>query len=265
MNNILISVVTTVRNGEKYLLETIESVYNQTYKHYEHIIVDDGSADGTLEIIEQFCNYHADHKIHLFKTKGIGRGQVLNLGVSQTNGEWIAIIDADDLWHPQKLEKQSNVIFAMPGDVFGTNAELFSLQKDISFNKYVAPLLCIISKRSFFFSNQVSHSSVVIKKEICSYDAARKSQFDYALWLKLTAEGKIFYNDNNVLTYHRIHEGQSFESKQKKLYSWRSFTLKTRYALKSFNFVAVIYNIIKLVFDLLTPRRFRLKVRKLIK
>src|SRR5699024_9515182 len=104
----LISVVCTVKNGNNTLIPTLESVLNQSYNNFEFIIVDDGSTDDTLDILERYQKNNKNIKI--IKTEGIGRSRALNLAIRSAQGKYIANIDADDLWHPLKLEKQVDAV-----------------------------------------------------------------------------------------------------------------------------------------------------------
>jgi len=108
--------------------------------------------------------------------------------------------------------------------------------------------------------NRICHSSVVLKKELCVYDSDRKSQYDLELWLRMLFENRRLLLIDNVLTYHRIHKGQNYEGRMGKIYAVRSFKLKLKYSLKSSNYSAVMYNIAKLVYDLLLPRKFKVVI-----
>ena len=98
-----ISVIMTVYNGEKFLREAIDSLLKQTFQEFELIIIDDGSTDSTLQIIN---SYH-DPRIRLVEN-GENRGQSYsrNLGIQKSNGEYVAIMDADDIALPKRLEIQ---------------------------------------------------------------------------------------------------------------------------------------------------------------
>ena len=98
-----VSIIMTTYNGGKYIFETIESIRNQTHKNWELIAVDDGSSDNTCDIIVAI----KDERIHLYKAGRIGtNGTLKNIGLNMTSGELIAFIDHDDLWAPEKIEKQ---------------------------------------------------------------------------------------------------------------------------------------------------------------
>ena len=90
-------------NREEYILDTVESVLQQTYPHWELIIVDDGSADNTAKLISRI----KDDRVRFIEAGRIGvNGKIKNTGIQQATGELIAFIDSDDLWAPTKLEKQ---------------------------------------------------------------------------------------------------------------------------------------------------------------
>lgn len=98
----LISVIIPVHNGEKTIRETIESVLKQTFSDFELIVINDGSQDSTLEIVQSI----SDPRLKVFSYNVGSAAKSRNLGFSHSCGEFIAFIDADDLWTPDKLESQ---------------------------------------------------------------------------------------------------------------------------------------------------------------
>lgn len=105
--DLLISIIIPVYNREFTVGRAIQSVLNQTYSNFELIIVDDASTDGTAEIINSF----QDSRIRFFQLKkNQGAPAARNFGINQANGEWIAFQDSDDVWLPDKLEKQIEII-----------------------------------------------------------------------------------------------------------------------------------------------------------
>jgi glycosyltransferase involved in cell wall biosynthesis len=97
----LVSCIVPVFNGEKYLAEAIESIVKQSYRPIEIIIADDGSTDGTAMVAER---YH--QQIRYLRQANAGTAAARNLGLSVAAGEFVAFLDADDLWHPEKLARQ---------------------------------------------------------------------------------------------------------------------------------------------------------------
>jgi glycosyltransferase involved in cell wall biosynthesis len=98
----VISVIIPVYNGEKTIRETIESVLSQTFKDFELIVINDGSKDTTLEIVERI----QDPRLKVFSYRNAGQATSRNRGIAHACGEYISFIDADDLWTPNKLEAQ---------------------------------------------------------------------------------------------------------------------------------------------------------------
>ena len=101
----MISLITTFYNAEKTISDTIKSTLNQTYNNFEHILVDDGSTDSTADII-----HNIDSSLKIFKPGRIGRANALNYAIEKSTGEYIAILDADDLCFKNRLEVQNKIL-----------------------------------------------------------------------------------------------------------------------------------------------------------
>lgn len=123
----LISVIIPVYNGARYLAETIESVLAQDYRPLEVLVIDDGSTDTTAAVAQRF----APHVTYSFQTQQ-GPNAARNRGIQQATGEYIAFLDADDLWMPGKLSLQSAALAADPqlDAVFGLLQQFYSPDAD---------------------------------------------------------------------------------------------------------------------------------------
>jgi glycosyltransferase involved in cell wall biosynthesis len=97
----LISCIVPVYNGEEYLAEAIDSILKQSYRPFEIIIVDDGSTDATATVAERY-----NKQIRYLTQRNAGPAAARNRGIDAATGEFVAFLDADDLWHPGKLERQ---------------------------------------------------------------------------------------------------------------------------------------------------------------
>ncbi|HXH85418.1 MAG TPA: glycosyltransferase family A protein, partial [Nitrospira sp.] len=104
-----VSVVIPVFNGERFIGDAIQSALDQTFKNFEIIVVDDGSTDQTEKIVRQFSDRVAYHR-----QENRGAGVARNLGVTCASGEWIAFLDADDIWYSQKLAAQFEAVAMNP-------------------------------------------------------------------------------------------------------------------------------------------------------
>src|SRR5699024_4400569 len=105
MNKPKVSVITPVYNAEKYLSETIESVLNQTYESFEYLLIDDCSTDNSTSIIKEFAKN--DSRVKYIKLpENSGAAVARNKGLEKAKGRFIAFVDSDDKWYPEKLEMQ---------------------------------------------------------------------------------------------------------------------------------------------------------------
>ena len=108
-NNVAVSVVIPMYNAEKYIAETLKSVFKQTYKNFEVVVVNDCSKDKSKEIVEKFQKEH-DNLILINNERNLHVAEARNVGIANSNGEWIAFLDADDVWMETKLEKQMKAL-----------------------------------------------------------------------------------------------------------------------------------------------------------
>ena len=101
----LVSIITPVHNSERFLQQTIDSVLAQTYKEWEHILVDDCSTDGSADLIRAYTS--TDARIRYIRlNENSGAGIARNKAIEQAKGDYIAFLDSDDTWYPKKLERQ---------------------------------------------------------------------------------------------------------------------------------------------------------------
>ncbi|MFN7014034.1 MAG: glycosyltransferase family 2 protein, partial [Bacteroidia bacterium] len=113
LNNILVSVIIPAYNAEKFIETTIQSVLNQTIQKFEIIVVNDGSTDNTAKIIETLKE--KDKRIHLINKENSGVSDTRNIGMRTAKGKYIALLDADDVWLKDNLEKKINYLENNPG------------------------------------------------------------------------------------------------------------------------------------------------------
>ncbi len=105
----LISCIVPVFNGERYLAEALESILNQSYRPLEIVVADDGSSDNTVAVVARYGT-----RVRYLWQPNSGPAAARNLGLSTALGEFVAFLDADDLWHPEKLERQMARFAARP-------------------------------------------------------------------------------------------------------------------------------------------------------
>jgi glycosyltransferase involved in cell wall biosynthesis len=105
MPNPIVSVIIPNYNYGRYLSEALESVFNQTYKELEIIVVNNGSTDNSMEILDSF-----GEKITVINQQNLGQATARNVGIAQASGKLLALLDADDIWLPDKIESQVSLI-----------------------------------------------------------------------------------------------------------------------------------------------------------
>lgn len=229
----MVSVICTARNAAATIAQTIESIIAQTLTDWEMIIVDDGSVDSTLAVARRYGV--RDPRIVTLATGGIGRGAALNRALQTARTGYVANIDADDLSHPQRLELQVATLRQAAGfHVLGTRHVSFRDDAPqwplTSYEERVWPPHDVT--RELLSYNPILHSSVMLRREailaIGGYDARRKRQFDYDLWVRLALAGYQIGEIRAVLAAHRIHARQSYERERRLQYLLGSMEVQYR-------------------------------------
>lgn len=217
----LISVITPAYNVEDYIAQTIDSVLAQTYTSWEMLIVDDGSTDRTAEIIKEYCL--KDKRIRYFFQKNGKQAKARNLAIQYAQGKYVAFLDADDLWVPEKLQKQIEIIQLKDVDVVYSQGWSFKevivdSRKETIKNK-MNTLIGFHGSKQFLTEllkkNQVPVLSVLVKKEVIDSingfveDAVIQRAEDYQLFIRLADRGFNFFGMQDRLFHYRIHDNQS--------------------------------------------------------
>ena len=213
-----VSVIVPNYNCEKFIEETVNSVINQTYKNWELLIVDDCSTDGSVEVIKKL--QAADGRIKLFiNEKNSGAAASRNKALKEASGKWIAFLDSDDLWLPDKLEKQI-AFMEENGYKFSYTAYEHIDENSNSLNVRVTGPK-VLSKRKMFrycypgcltvMYDSSDVGAVQIPDEIAN------GENDYAIWLKVCKAYKCYYL-NEILSLYRVRNSSlSHKSKKTKL------------------------------------------------
>lgn len=210
--NELVSVITPSYNSEKFIAETIQSVQNQTYSNWEMIIVDDCSTDNTTTIISSFSE--SDKRIKLLRLNtNSGTGIARNTALNAATGKYIAFLDSDDLWKPEKLEKQ--IGFLAKNNLPFTfsfyeciNEEGQSLHKRIE-----VPLN--LTFRQLFFCNYVGNLTAIYDAEKLGkipIQQIRKRQ-DWMVWLTILKKIRTAQSLPESLAYYRVRKNSVSSSK----------------------------------------------------
>ena len=208
----LISVIVPAFNAELFLAETLTSVQQQTFREFEAIVVDDGSTDRTSEIARQFVEKDARF-ILLRQQKNIGESVARNAALKQARGEWIAFLDADDVWLPGKLAAQLDLLRQEPhANLLFTNYFLWDGQNDFG-RRYDDPDKFPdgdVSRRLIFF-DLFGMSTVMIKREILDvaglFDVGMSVAQDWDLWLRIAERGLCAKGVRQPMARYRVWPG----------------------------------------------------------
>jgi len=212
METSLVSIIIPCFNSEKFISETIQSVQNQTYSNWEIIAVDDCSSETTVAIILEMIE--KDSRIQLFQLeKNSGTGVARNKGLSIAKGRYISFLDADDLWKPEKLQKQ--IDFLTEKNVPFTFSFYDCIDEEGKpLNKRVeAPLN--LSYRQLFFCNYIGNLTGIYDANYFGkipISAIRKRQ-DWMLWLTVLKKIKTAQPVPESLAFYRIRENSLSISK----------------------------------------------------
>jgi glycosyltransferase involved in cell wall biosynthesis len=201
--NDLVSIITPSYNSEKFISKTIKSVLAQTYKKWEMIIVDDTSSDNSNEIIEAFVRN--DKRIKLFKLKkNSGPAVTRNVAIQEAKGKYIAFLDADDLWKPNKLEDQ--IAFMKKNNIAFTYSSYNTIDEEgKSLDKIINPPV------SLTYNDMLKENLIGCLTAIYDVDKIgkqfmpliRKRQ-DYGLWLSILKNIPKAYKAPGVLAKYRV-------------------------------------------------------------
>jgi glycosyltransferase involved in cell wall biosynthesis len=208
----MISVLLATHNGEKYLKYSIESILNQTFKEIEILVGFNVTTDNSKSIIKSYN----DNRIRIFDYDEKGKAKTLNKLIKETKFEWLAMQDDDDIWMPNKLEKQINYINEY--DVIGTFCNYIGATGNMVGSSKIKSLHDDIIPLSLGGDNQMVNSSTIFKKkdilEIGGWQEDLDGIEDFDVWLKLMRKSKKFINVPEPLILHRLHAQSNFNTKQ---------------------------------------------------
>ena len=215
-----VSVVITCYNYGAYVASCLNSVYSQSYKNYEIIIVNDGSTDNSEEQIKPYLK---NGSIKYIKQENKGQANAKNKGIQESSGAYIAFLDADDLWAPEKLEKQIPLFQNQKAGV------VYSGQKFIDHEGKIIPgppfRKTLIRKsgkitEALFMDNFVPFSSAVVRKKCFTdfggFDESLSMGIDWDLWLRISTGYSFEYVDEPLLIYRIGHPGQMSKNETKR-------------------------------------------------
>jgi len=223
----LVSIILPTYNRDWVITQAIDSVLAQSYTNFELIIIDDGSTDKTTDVIKSY-----EGKLQYVYTKNSGVAKARNRGISISKGKFIAFIDSDDTWEPQKLAKQ--ILFLSKNPSYGLcycGAQYFhnkNLERDtISHYKNI--------KNGFIFSELLKQPSiatptVIIRADIIENVGTFNEKFklfeDRDLWLRVALNNKIHFVPELLVNIHRFSNANNLTNQESEMRVYYQLLLK---------------------------------------
>ncbi|MCL2365085.1 MAG: glycosyltransferase family 2 protein [Defluviitaleaceae bacterium] len=210
MDTPLVSIIMPAHNAAATIRESIDSVLAQTYPHWELIIVNDASRDTTLQIIQSYAAQNEN--LHIYtNTTNQGASETRNIAIRQAQGEYLAFLDSDDLWHPEKLAQQINFMQENNATLSFTATAYLAATGEPS--PYTLTVPKIFTLQQLLRSNLMSHSSVIIQRtQMLPYPKGFLHE-DYAVWLQILKKIGHAHGLNQPLLTYRL-QAQSKSAKR---------------------------------------------------
>ncbi len=223
MHNEVVSIITPAFNSSHFIRQTIESVQAQTYEHWEAIIVDDCSQDNTCEIVKEKAK--KDDRIRLIRLpQNVGPAVSRNTAIEAAKGRYIAFLDCDDIWVPEKLEKQLDFMEKNESAFSYTAYETINEYGTVMGKKIGVPE--IIDYRGLLLTCVIGCLTVI-------YDTRKIGKLympdipkgqDYALWLKILKKCSFAHGLNERLALYRVRSSSISRNKLAKAkYQWKIY------------------------------------------
>lgn len=209
----LVSIIVPVYNAERFIKETMDCVVAQTCPRWELLLVEDGSSDRTVSVIEDYIREYGEKRIRLIRQPhNLGAARARNRGLEEASGRYVAYLDADDLWVPEKLErelafmKEKNAAFAFTGYEF-VNEDGRSTGKVVRVPETLSYRQAL--KNTTIFTTTVMFDTDKIDRDLLEMPIMKSE--DTALWWKILRNGYTAYGlDENLVKYRRA--GRSLSS-----------------------------------------------------
>ena len=197
-----VSIVIPTYNSSQYISEALDSVLAQTYKDYEIIVVDDGSTDDTIQALQPYMSRIK----YIYKENG-GPGSARNVGIRNAQGEYIAFLDSDDLWLPEKLEKQVRYLERYP-EISLVFTDCLRLEENSlrrsKRRKFISDDMLV----SIWWENLIVTSTVMVRKycfeRIGTFDESGRMAEDLEMWLRIIANGYRVSFLDEILAVYRV-------------------------------------------------------------
>ena len=215
----LVSIIMPSYNAEELVECTIRSVLSQSYANWELLVVDDCSKDSTREVVGKLAKNESRIRLIALDKNNGAPAAPRNTGVREAKGKWIAFLDADDIWHPNKLDVQLKLMKELNSPFSSSLSRNFKNDKEIIndaiTNDFAVEKITFSMQR---FKGRIANSSVVVNRDLLlrypfNEDFRYKAVEDYHCWLRIHKEIGYSIKVQAVLLNYRIVDGQISGSK----------------------------------------------------
>ena len=242
----LVSVIIPYYKKRKFISETLDSAINQSYKSLEIIIIYDDVNKTGIEFLRKIAK--KDNRIKIIEnSEKMGAGKSRNIGIEQSKGKYIAFLDADDIWHLDKLKKQINFMEQYKYFISHTTYSIINENKDI-LGKRVAKNFFRLSE--ILKSCDIGTSTVVLHKNLITQNvkfASLSTKEDFVLWLRILKNNVSIYGLNEDLTFWTKSKNSLSSSTFQKLVDG----FRVYYNYMNFGFIKSVYYLICLSINFL--------------
>jgi teichuronic acid biosynthesis glycosyltransferase TuaG len=251
-NKFFVDIILPTYNSKIFIHKTIKSVFNQSYKYWRLIIIDDGSTDGTEKILYRLYNKFKDKKKILLLRNNKNKGQAFsrNLGLRNTKSKFIAFLDSDDFWSKNKLKKQIKFMISNTYDLTYTDYKIIKNHKikTVRVPDY-------FNYKKFIHNSSITTSSVILKKKIIKNIYFRNLKFleDYFFKCQILKKNVKAYRCPGLYTYYLIRN----DSLQSNRFSVLISLWIINKNLNKMNFINNIVSILSILFNSLKKYGFR--------
>lgn len=261
-----VSVIIPTYNCSEFIAETVESVANQTFQSYECILIDDLSSDNTIDKIEELIKIYGP-KFSLIESQYNSGGPATprNKGIEMAKGKYICFLDADDIWHKDKLLRQVSFLKNNPDvELVATETTLIDKNSETIPKSKIKTILRYLNfKNRILFQNFFTLSSVMIrnKGKLFNTNPMFIACEDWLLWIEITYKKNNFFTLKENLTYYRILENSLLQRNTLKPYKKVFLILNFLYLQEKISLISMMIsstvNLLKLIKQILLVSFFK--------
>ncbi len=209
-----VSIVTAAYNHVGFIRQSVESAQAQTYRDFEHIVVDDGSSDGTADVLKSFGN-----RITYIRQENCGAHAAINRGIRMSSGEYIAILDSDDAWLPTKLERQMQAFAQFPeAGLAYSQAHVIDAEGHLQNDRELIGKPFDDSRHAFeelLRDNNIPVLTTVFRRacieEVGFFSETLKALSDWDLWIRICAKWTVIFVPEPLALY-RVHGNNTWHA-----------------------------------------------------